>query len=108
MLPAPALCQSLQLTNRRGEWDFYDHDGEMASLYRETPESLDELQSHLLYLRSDLLSEYLADTDKTLVWLTWGERGFDQSHHEMVELLGSDYRRYANIHKRFHLLDDFQ
>jgi hypothetical protein len=104
-VPAPAICESLCLSNRRGEWDLYDRAGNVATIYRETHKDDKSLYAKLLYMRSDLLHKYLSDTGQTIVWLLWGERGFEGSHFDMVEQLGEDYQAYANIHKQaYHLV----
>jgi hypothetical protein len=104
-VPAPALCQSLQLLNRRGEWDLYDSSGNVATLYREARIDDKSFYANILYMRSDLLQKYLSDTGQIIVWLLWGERGFEDSHFAMVEQLSADYQAYANIHKQaFHLI----
>ena len=54
-VPAPALCERLGLSNRRGEWDLYDHKGNVATVYRESKDDDDVFRSHLLYLRADLM-----------------------------------------------------
>ena len=60
-VPAPSLCESLGLSNRKGEWDFYDPSGRIATLSREFKESDETIRSHLLYVRADLMAEYLGD-----------------------------------------------
>ncbi len=46
-VPAPSLLKSLGLSNRKGEWDFYDPSGRIATLYREFEESDETIRSHL-------------------------------------------------------------
>ena len=75
VVPAPALCERLGLFNRRGEWDFYDSAGRLASAYREFKGTEDSFRSNLLFLRADLMAKYLSD-ELELVWLVWGERNF--------------------------------
>ncbi len=102
-IPSPSICESLSLTNRRGEWDFYDSDGNVATLYRASHMDDKSIKANFLYIRTDLLRQYLVDTEQTLLWLLWGERGFDESHFDMVEQLRSDYQVHANIHKQVFL-----
>ncbi len=101
-VPAPALCESLGLSNRRGEWDLYDSGGNEATLYREARTDDISFTANFLYIRTNLLNQYLSDTEQTIAWLLWGERGFDKSHFEMVDQLGSEYRQHANTHKQFY------
>ena len=98
--PSPSICESLCLTNRRGEWDLYDSDGNAATLYRESHMDDKSLNANFLYIRTDLLRQYLFDTEQTLLWLLWGERDFEDSHFDTVEQLSNDYQAYANIHKQ--------
>ncbi len=63
-----------------------------------------KLSANFLYIRTDLLRQYLSNTEQTLVWLLWGERRFDVSHHNMVEQLREDYQAYANVHKQAYYL----
>ena len=77
IVPAPALCERLLLSNRQGEWDLYDRAGCVATIYREFKAEEDTFHSKLLYLRADLMSRYLARSGQTLIWLVWGERGFE-------------------------------
>jgi hypothetical protein len=102
--PSPSICESLRLTNRRGDWDLYDSNGNVATIYREASMVDKSLIANFLYIRSDLLRQYLFDTEQTLLWLLWGERGFEESHFDMVEQLNNDYQAYANIHKQLFLL----
>lgn len=100
-VPAPAICERLNLTNRRGEWDLYDRRGRVASLYREFNRDQGVHRSHLLYLRADLMAKYLARTHQKLVWLCWGEREF---HHRVqlavVEGLRDVYSEHKEIHRQ--------
>ncbi|MDX2199627.1 MAG: hypothetical protein SF069_11735 [Phycisphaerae bacterium] len=100
-VPAPALIEHLQLRGRPQELDFADGSGRVASLYREFRAERDAYASHLLYLRADLLAEYLRASNQSLVWMVWGERGWrfvgyqEPSDQEVVLL-----RTSANVHRR--------
>lgn len=80
-VPAPSLCESLGLSNRKGEWDFYDPSGRIATLYREFKD--ETIQANLLYIRADLMAEYLGD-EFDLLWFVWGERSLH--YKEMINL----------------------
>ena len=71
---APALCEKLGLVNHAGTFDLWDRSGQQASVYREFDVADRIGKSRLLYLRQDLLEEYLALTGQVLVWIPWGER----------------------------------
>lgn len=98
-VPAPAVCERLKLVSRRGEWDLYDSKGDLATLYRESKGDEDDFRSHLLYLRKDLAARYLKRTNQALVWLVWGERGFD---HRSALALGDALRDVYSRHKQIH------
>ena len=98
-VPAPALCENLALSNRRDEWDFYDQSGRIATVYREFKISNDTFRSKLLYLRADLMRNYLS-SERNLVWLVWGERNF---HYKSLEAQGlrDAFTGHAHIHRRW-------
>ncbi|WGU96467.1 hypothetical protein QJQ58_09635 [Paenibacillus dendritiformis] len=99
VVPAPALCEQLGLSNRQGEWDFYDRQGRVATIYREFKDDRDTFRSYVLYLRADLLKLYLIQTGQTLVWLQWGERGFE---YRTSLKLDEDLRDLWIEHKHIH------
>jgi hypothetical protein len=96
---APAISEELRLSNRRGEWDLYDQNGRLASIGRAFKQNNDSFDSHLLYLRADLMAKYLADK-RDLVWLVWGERGiqYDRAFDQKADLHDL-YRKHLHIHK---------
>jgi hypothetical protein len=78
--PAAALCDQLGLVNHNGSFDLRDQAGRQASVYREFEVADRHGHSNLLYLRKDLLEQYLAVTGQTLVWVPWGERTIHHRH----------------------------
>ncbi len=97
---APALCEHLRLLNRQGEWDLYDYRGNIATLYREFKTEHDSFPGNLMYLRADLMTDYLKQTGQTLVWLVWGERGFDhRTTMGMNTRFQGVYSEYKHIHR---------
>jgi hypothetical protein len=78
--PAPALTEYCGLQSRDASFDLYDSTGRIATLYRD----LDGMESgsHVLYMRADLVQQYLTATNQQLVWIPWGERNL---HHDVVE-----------------------
>jgi hypothetical protein len=100
-IPAPALCERLRLSNRQGEWDLYDGGGRVATIYRVFKTDGGAFGSSLLYLRADLMAEYLKATGQALVWLLWGEREVD---HRTLESQTGEVREalseYGHIHRR--------
>lgn len=100
-VPAPALCERLHLSHRWGEWDMYDPKGRIATLYREFKADEDTFHSSFLYLRADLMANYLALTGQTLVWFVWGERGLEhRTLQAQMNVLGDSLSQYRNIHRR--------
>lgn len=100
-LPSKLLCEALSLRYRANKWDLYDASG-VASLYREVGEYGSQVNGSFSYLRRDLLDSYLTQSDKALVWLMWGERGF---HHRSADAhnLHEYYANHQHIHKRTHV-----
>jgi hypothetical protein len=99
-VPSPSLCDFLGLTARQGEWDLFDRDGRRATLYREFKTDRDMYGSKWLYIRRDLLAHYLSHKDRSLVWLVWGERGFEA--RTSIALQNSDrylYMGAENFHR---------
>ncbi len=78
--PAPALCDFSGLQSRAGSFDLYDPRGQVVSIYRQLDSA--ESGSHLVYMRKDLVQDYLTATDQRLVWIPWGERTL---HHDEFE-----------------------
>ncbi len=100
-VPGPALCERLRLSNRQGEWDLYDRTGRAATMYREFKADGDTFRSSFLYLRADLIADYLARTGQTLVLLIWGERGVE--HRTLLAQtneLRDQLSQYSHIHRR--------
>jgi len=99
IVPAPALCEQLRLSNRQGEWDLYDPEGHIGTMYREFKADEDTSRSYLLYLRADLMARYLEHTRQALVWLLWGERDFK---HQTALALREDLQDLWFSHKHIH------
>jgi hypothetical protein len=95
-VPAPALCERWDLSNRQGEWDLYDKEGLPASVYREFKGDGDTFQSHLAYARADLVEPYLAEREQSLIWLVWGERDL---HHRMTFSLREELQDLFTEHR---------
>lgn len=101
LAPAPALCQRLGLVNHQGELDLYDSTGNLATMYRELKGEQETLKGELAYIRCDLLANYLSESAKTLVWILWGERGFQhRAALELTENVRHLFSAYAHIHRR--------
>jgi hypothetical protein len=94
---APVLCEKFGLCNRRGEWDLYDQSGRLATAYREFKGPHDTFRSKLLYLRADLMANYLA-SELDLVWLVWGERNCHFKNFDS-ELPRDAFVGHSHIHR---------
>jgi hypothetical protein len=100
-LPAPALCEALQLRRRGRAWDLYDSENKVASLYREFKAGPINHRSHLVYLRADLLNRYLSIVKQRFIWINWGERSFHyEEQNKVAGLLHDEWQKYSHIHKK--------
>ena len=103
--PAPAICDFLGLNSVRGKADLVDQNDAIGSVFRLLPKSWNHARGHLLYLRKDLLEEYLDHTNQHLVWLMWGERrmhhGSFEKYRGRFEELWKDYRHIHRSTKKF-------
>jgi len=96
---APALCDQLGLRNRGDSVDLYDPDGKPATLFRSAGTG-DDSRSRLLYLRRDLLHEYLKATEQSMLWTAWGERELSYDHVEQYRSeLQPVWKKYRHIHR---------
>ena len=77
----------------------YDSNGRLATIYREFRDNLDSSRSYLLYMRADLLDEYLKHTSQTLIWLLWGERDLQYGTFKNKDNIKDLLVQYAHIHK---------
>ena len=106
LVPAPRVCDVLVLSNRLGEWDLRDPDGNVGTLYRECQQEREGFDLRVAYIRRDLLVEYLRRSDQKLVWFVWGERTL---HHRVLRQLAGEledtYRNYGHIHRRWRVFD---
>mgnify|MGYP006283031209 CR=1 FL=1 len=71
-IPAKEIVEHFDLITKPDEYDLYDKEGQKASLYIDFGEFEKEEQK-LLYIRKEILEEYLEETDQTLIWIVWGE-----------------------------------
>lgn len=109
-LPAPSLIQNLGLASKNREIDFYDSTGRPGTLYRESGNGWKGDRHSLLYVRADLLRNYLAATKQVLVWCNWGERdwahkmdGHNRIHESSRQRI---YEAHGHIHRIFLLWSD--
>jgi hypothetical protein len=97
---APYLCEKLGISGKKRLWDFYDEDGKLATMCRVFKEESAIFGSKLFYIRKDLLVRYLTLTGQNLVWMLWGERGFNYRYSR--DLLEGHYgllQNYKHIHR---------
>jgi hypothetical protein len=76
-----------------------DRKGAVGSVFRQLPGSWEHARGHLLYLRKDLLEQYLDQTNQHLVWLMWGER---RIHHGSLEKFRGRFEELWMCHKHIH------
>ena len=102
-VPAPSLIQRLNLVRKNREIDFYDSDGQPATLYREAGNGWTGDHHSLLYVRSDLLRRYLRETRQVLVLCIWGERDWfkKMEEHEFIDQSKRQpiYQARENVHR---------
>mgnify|MGYP002619824543 CR=1 FL=1 len=101
VVPSPSICEYSELHSVHAEWDLYDVEGKVASLYREWGAHSEPAKLSLSYLRTDLLTKYLVQTKQELVWLMWGERefAFERVSPREFEVLRAQRDRFAEIHR---------
>ena len=75
-VPSPYICEKLSLKCAHRDIDLLDTQNKKASLYRELTVERWQPESQFLFLRQDLLEQYLEETNKELVWVVWGEREY--------------------------------
>lgn len=101
LFPSPRICEQLELVGSYRSIELVDRNGHQATIYR-TSNSQGK-KNEFLYLRQDLLNEYLHSTNKKLIWIVWGQRQF---HYEIVERkmrekeISAAYQANKHIHKR--------
>lgn len=104
-IPAPSLIQRLGLSCSNREVDFFDASGRPATLYRQAGKGYFGDKHKLLYLRVDLLRQYLKETRQVLVWCNWGERDWlkKMDGHDLIPNAGRQrvFRTQAHIHRTF-------
>jgi len=106
LIPSPIIIQRLDLATWNREIDFRDRAGRLATTYRESGSGWRGDHFHLLYVRHDLLRQYLKVTRQKLVWCNWGERGWSKT--DMGEEISTSPARmkmlqdHLHIHRRFH------
>jgi hypothetical protein len=100
--PAPSLVDYLRLRKVGGAIDLVEESKRVGMVYRKFGDYPDGFRSHLLYLRADLLTKYLARTGRLLVWINWGERTLHHSVSEQVRgkpAVQAVWESHEHIHK---------
>lgn len=106
--PSPALVDQLRLRKRGAEIDLFDEQGQRATIYRVFDLNNPESRGRLLYMRADLIEDYLRQRKRSLVWINWGER---EMHHSVSEGLRDDptiqslWGQHTHIHEEFLVYD---
>lgn len=101
-LPAPSLIQRLGLASKNREIDFYDSLGNPGTLYREAGDGWKGDSHSLLYIRADLLREYLTRTRQVLVWCNWGERDWLRKMEGLSLAHNPARQRICGAHRHIH------
>ena len=100
---APAISQAFQLAGRMGGSDLFDPEGKQATIFRRIEQSDGSVGGRLLYLRKDLLEEYLDQNDRFIAWVNSGERTF---HHEFLNAHRNDFREEWDLHRHRQIVTD--
>jgi hypothetical protein len=75
------MCAALDLRLHADSCDLFDPAGRPAALFRESDDALPGVgRAHFLYLRQNLLSDYLQNTRQKFAWIPWGERTLAYPH----------------------------
>lgn len=93
-LPSVPLAKQLGLWRVPPAFDFATLDGQLGALVLAAPTGF---KGNVLYLREDLLLNYLGDRD--LLWINWGERGLyhDYSRGRPPEPVEEITQAYENL-----------
>jgi hypothetical protein len=98
---APAISQAFELRGFNGDSDLLDSAGHEATVFRRLTKPDGSLSGHVLYLRQDLLEEYLRRTGRIVAWINSGERTF---HYNYLEKHRDELEGDWHLHDRRHLL----
>lgn len=103
--PAPNLIQELDLHRGGRSVNFLDANGDQATEYKSEYQRNPSMRLQLLYLRSDLLDQYLGLTNQQMVWLNWGERNYHKLQCKINPgehgKAGRLFEQFAHIHRSF-------
>lgn len=93
------ICEFLNLTSRPQTFDMYDGKNKIASIIR----SFGDLWHNghkLIYIRQDLLNNYLKKKELDLIWVIWGERRFCSKDDK-------ELREFAKKNKSYQVYKEF-
>ncbi len=104
-IPSPSICDYLKLVTHGRQIDFFDENGQQATIYQEG--KIGTLGYYnFLYLRKDLLKKYLEIINKKIIWSVWGERNCHHSLYNANDVRGILSKMgYEHIHKQFFEID---
>ena len=71
---SPRLIRELELHGQSNTFDLVDKQGRLATLIKGNQKNTYKNYEEFLYLRKDLLDEYLRKNCFTLIYVNWGER----------------------------------
>lgn len=71
---SPRLIKEFELCGQSQCFDLIDKDGMLATLIKGNQKNTYKNYEEFLYLRKDLLDEYLRKNDLALIYVNWGER----------------------------------
>lgn len=92
------LCEFLELSSRPQTFDLYDKNDRTASITLKWGEESHTFQK-LIYIRKDLLENYLENGKLELIWAMWGERLYQSKHNEGLREFAEKYKSYQGFQK---------
>jgi len=102
--PSPQICEAFGLVGSYRSIELNDQHGRQATVYRESRgDNGDGTKFDFLYLRKDLLNRYLERSNRSLVWIIWGERRFHYDIYESIMRkpeVSAALQAYEHVHKR--------
>lgn len=98
-IPSKSFSQKFNLRTGASCFDQFDEKQRVACITYSPPEHFSK-SGNMLYLREDLLSKYMADTGKKLVWIVWGERNLANFNYPRPNWCQAIYQRYQHIWRR--------
>jgi hypothetical protein len=106
--PAPSIVRQLNLLKFGSQVDMLNSEKNLATMYRQFHLEYPGPASEVLYVRAEILRQYLCQRKIILVWINWGEREIDyratggvRNDSELQALWSNNW----HVHKEFFVYD---